>query len=950
MRSGQHKRHIMLFLAYILFALPYPLQAVTHRSIYGSDKDSIEKAISISTKEDRYGTKVSFRLNGKISSYRTRAMNVPSRIVVDIFHTIPPFETISVPAESAILEKVRIGYHPKLIRMVLDLKGPGIRGFTTSSNNTELLITLLSSKSIGNKKSGFDRKIPSASIKTPDSTRMEKEINIKKRYNTGNRPKTPVKTKRSIEEENTESAKKHQFKNRLQDRLKEKRIADSTELTLELAVMEEDDGQHDTAVFLKGLSAYRVINYSGAVESFNNLIKAYPAGRYTERAYFLLAKSYEQLFSDAVSENFMTIKRYYDDAIYGFPTSIYVQDALIAIGNLCYKNGNHTEALGYYNLAIEQEKDSINTLKALLPKAKILISRGDMEEALSILEFLIGRYPASPMETEAKIEMSKIYYEKNNYKKSLNILTELETKKHADLFKHPDMYLYLGYNHSQMGNSIMARKYLFRFFNSSPHREESDLVLTKIADTYRDEGLSREATKIYQLVLELYPETEGALISLTRLAEQLEEGELVIGKENGTSIKVGGKKLYEHEEIYMSVVKKLSQKDTGNPLVDLAMLSLNAFYQKKEEMAAGRENRPSMKIGGKNVKGPEDIYMDIIEKLSMEDKENPLVQLAMVKLAVFFQKEKRYDESLNILMDLLRECPRSKLRKKIIHVLNLTLDPIFKENIKEERYVNIINIYQKGEDLFSLLESPDLFLNAARAFIHLDLQDMAAEVFEKADALLLDREKPSDLLFHVSMDLFEKGDLKNALARLNLLIENYPSEKYVPHAYKIKGEILLDQKEYLQAAEMFSSALGYRQEPCERIRIILDKTKALMAINLKEEAAKAAREAGRFLGECHYPYPLSLRLGDLLLDLGYPYYAISIFAEAHETEKERDNRIRYKLAIAKGYEFLDKKDDSIAIYNQISGLNDPFWSNLAEEKIREIDFDRKINEFTKNIK
>jgi tetratricopeptide (TPR) repeat protein len=270
--------------------------------------------------------------------------------------------------------------------------------------------------------------------------------------------------------------------------------------------------------------------------------------------------------------------------------------------------------------------------------------------------------------------------------------------------------------------------------------------------------------------------------------------------------------------------------------------------------------------------------------------------------------------------------------------------------MKEERYVNIINIYQKREAMFSLLESPDLFLDAARACIHLDLQDMAAEAFEKADALLQDREKPSDLLFHLSMDLFEKGDLKNALTRLNLLIENHPSEKYVPHAYKIKGEILIDQKEYLQAAEMFSSALGYSQEPCERISIMLDKAKALMAINSKEEAAKAAREAGRFLGECHYPYPLSLRLGDLLLDLGYPYYAISIFAEAHETEKERDNRIRYKLAIAKGYEFLDKKDDSIAIYNQISGLKDPFWSELAEEKIREIDFDRKINEVGKNAK
>ena len=42
---------------------------------------------------------------------------------------------------------------------------------------------------------------------------------------------------------------------------------------------------------------------------------------------------------------------------------------------------------------------------------------------------------------------------------------------------------------------------------------------------------------------------------------------------------------------------------------------------------------------------------------------------------------------------------------------------------------------------------------------------------------------------------------------------------------------------------------------------------------------------------------------------------------------------------------LNKKEDSLALYNQISSLNDPFWSNLAQEKIKEINFNSdKISE------
>jgi len=49
-----------------------------------------------------------------------------------------------------------------------------------------------------------------------------------------------------------------------------------------------------------------------------------------------------------------------------------------------------------------------------------------------------------------------------------------------------------------------------------------------------------------------------------------------------------------------------------------------------------------------------------------------------------------------------------------------------------------------------------------------------------------------------------------------------------------------------------------------------------------------------------------------------------------------------KLKIAQCYRLLNKREDYLELYNQISGLNDPFWSNIAKERIEELNFNTEI--------
>lgn len=816
---------LALLFSFILLLLPYYVNATSPPS----DNGLINRIISITTKDSEHGTTVNVLGNGKIADYSTKTLDFPPRIVVDILNAGKSSESMTIPVKSLNLKGIRVGYHLKRIRLVLDIKGTDTPIFTTTSANNRLTVFLRSPKLI-------DR---------------EKE--------------KPNQVRRRLTDKGFPGLEK-------------------------LIGTEEDDGEDDTIYFLKGVNAYKAQDWSAAIENLNHLIKTYPAARYIERAYFLLAKSYEQLYSDSISEYFTELKSYYEDAINRFPTSPYVPDALLAIGNLCLKIKNYYEALAYYNLVFKKHKDSVAAVRALMQKVKLFLLKEKRKEALSILEYVVFRYPGSSEETEAKIEMSKLLYEMSSFSTSIDILSELRITNPENIYQYPEISLYLGYNYYELGDNVKARENLLRFYNSYPEKKKNHLILTKIADSYRDEGLTGDAAKFYQLVIERHPETEGALISLIRLAELQEKGELEI--ERGIAL--------------------------------------------------------SARIIGKEIGLPREIYEDIMNNILNKDKENPLAQLALFKLAILYQNEKYYDKSLKALKELLKKYPRTSLKKECKHALAKAIKGILKEEMKEERYTNIINIYQRERELFSLLSSPDPFLTVARASIHFNLQDMATDMFMRADPLLPDKEKPPDLLFFISKDLFKKNKLKGALSRLNLLIENYPTDKNTPYAYQLKGKILFKQKRYPQAVEMFSSALRFRLKRCEKTRILVDEARALMRCNRNEKALKATREVDRLKTYCYDRYnSIYQEVGDLYLHLGYPKKALSSFNDALEMEKEAENKIRLKLKIAQCYRLLDRKEDYLALYNQISGLNDPFWSSLAKERIEEINFNSEIRAIKK---
>ena len=847
----------------------------------------ISRIVSIKTHRSQNQTTVEIMGDGNVSDYTIEALKKPPRILIDFKCAARLLEARSVTVDNPDIRSIRIGYHFDKIRVVIDIKGDVVPAYKDRFKHNTLIVTL-KVKNNQNEKKRYrhpeEKEKSQAPVKTKVSEKKKTDkikvttIHLKEEKQISN-VSTPLESKNSNNQligpgQNLDPVISKQTAVKNQEPLKPGPGA-------QLVEMVANDGKEDTSFYLKSLKAYKSKDWEKAVQNFTNFIKIYPNGRYTEKAYFILAKSYDCSSSKNISAHYKKIKDLYEDAVSRFPDSDFVPDAMYSIGTIFFKIKNYSEALGYYNLVLKKDKGSILRIKALTQKAKILLLKNRKTDALADLdqlEEITAGYPDLPERTEARAEKAKVLYEMNKFYESIKVLDALIKENPENLYVNPEISLYLGYNYYQLGNNKKARENLYRFYNSCPGRKINNLVLNQIGDTYRNEGLTKDAVKFYRLVLERFPNTDGAIISKIRLAEQ-------------------------------------------------------------------QENTDWIEKTRKEVGSPQNIYEGIVNNSTeKKDEKNPLIQLSMLKLGITYQKKKEYQKSLEVLKELMDRYPKTSLKIELTHALMVTLESIQKKEIKDKNYINIINLYLKEKKLFLMINAPELFLPVARSFAYVDLKDMAVEVFKKVDILLSDTEKPDDLLFFMGKYFYEKENIAESFKRFEMLTEKYPDSKYLPEAYQMKGDILLKENKYSPALESFDEALKYPVETCKKSYLLIRKARALIGSNFKKRALSNISQADEIGKKCNdQDIDIDQEVADAYLSLGSAKKALGIFNRAIKKAKDDHEKIPLKLKLARCYWLLDQKEDSLALYNQISSLNDPFWSNLAKEKMNEIQFDRENN-------
>jgi len=809
-------------------------------------------------------TIVSIQGNGVIPSIATRTFPSPPRIVVDLLTDATGFKSVHKPVHGDLLTRIRMGHHPGAIRMVMDLTGPGVPAFSTELQARQLVLTIHDTSSMAD--------LGAAPVATNSAAPIPSGLSIPPKPKTADPTRIPVSS-------NQANAVPNSLLGSAADPPTEAgpRLFDALQSLMQVDA--EDDG-FDMPTYLSAVTAYRAHNWQGALEHLTRFVKKSPPNAPVEKAYFLLAKTIDQLYAHDLETHFNEIWDAYKDAIHRFPDSAYTPDAYLSIGNLFLKSDIYTEAWGYYSLVIDADHYALATVRALLKKAQILSFKKKPTQALEIYKSIIQSYPQTQEAVQAKVSMAGILFEMNQFGQALAILESLV--QHSQyVYVYPEMLRYLGNIYYQLGSYADAREQLFRFYNCRPDAQESPLVLARIADAFREEGLLADAIKFYRLTISRHAQTEGALISMYRLAA----------------------------------------------------------VQESDGIKADEGLQAELNILGGRLDFPRKIYEDVVQDAILNNRSTPLLQYALLKLSILDQQEGRYADSLNRLKALLKQYPQTTLKQEIEETFGQALAILLQKNFKAKKYKHVLNIYQAEKENIRALNSAEIYITVGRAAVELKLTDLGIELFEKAAAQLPDEKKPADLLFYLGRAYYGRGSYERAQSHFDLLLNNRPRDGFTADAWMVKGKMFFDDGDYPMAARMFAKALQHNDMSCEHVNILMYRTRALMEMKLKQDAVQSLVQAQKAAQIClDSDSQMYAEFGKLYIRLGEVEKALAVLSMAHDMESDTRSRLRLKIQMARCYERMNQKDAYLAIYTEVANQEDPFWRNVAREKMEAINF------------
>jgi TolA-binding protein/predicted negative regulator of RcsB-dependent stress response len=636
----------------------------------------------------------------------------------------------------------------------------------------------------------------------------------------------------------------------------------------------------DGRVFKEAVSHFNSREWAMARNKIGQVITDYPKSPYAENAYYLLTEILRELYAADPETHYRQLSDSFRNALTRFPKSPFAGGALLRLAQLHLSMGNFAEARAYYNLVRDRvPADTAIARWAVLDTAKILRHSNSEKQALSLLENLLKTADNAMIKQEALLESAGILHDEQHFEQSRKKLDTLVAEDRDTYFRFPDISLYMGNNAFQLGQYSLARTHLLHHYNTAPEQQNPDMILARIGDACLQQGHTINAIRFFLFVVNHHPGTRGADISWLRLAEQKEKD-----PDNDTQIPYSARQIYE------------------------------------------------------NIR---DGYQDGNRDRSIKD---PLALLSILKLAVLYHREKNYSRSLETLHLLFDNRPEGTLRENGRFALKNVLEAMISEAFEAEDFKQVVFLYlSEQERVQPLLDSDDILLKMARAYLHLGNTSAALDFYQKAAFFISKEKSPDDLLFFTGKALFEASQMQAAEERLALLLENHPQSPYAVSSLDIMAQILIDRKKFGEAIEVMSRALTYPVPPCGRAKVRVRMAGAMHALGDTAAALASlatAREVGK---ECtDLSGYLEDQIGDLYFEMGHFNEAVSVYTRVLEMSDARVEKAALQYKIALSLWCSGRKQAGQEMFEALAGLNTPFWSPLAREYLASAAFEEKI--------
>ncbi len=502
---------------------------------------------------------------------------------------------------------------------------------------------------------------------------------------------------------------------------------------------------------------------------------------------------------------------------------------------------NNGEANGYFSVVLEKHKDYPGRPQILLEAGKAEMRKKKYKNAIPILRRITMEYPDFEFIADTKIELGKAFFETNNFSESLKILNDVYATNPDKAYESADLLRTIGNNYYHSGEYKKAREYLSKAYNLFPGMKSNHIVLTRIGDTYVDEKQQEKGLKIFKLVTEKFPGTDGFVISSMRIAEFHEVNT-------------------EKEIIYNMIINDYPD----HPMAKLGILKLAILQESAGE------------------------YEKSINTIKKLFKENPRA----LRQEALYVMQQSFEALISRLMeknDYSGVLIRFENEKKILseiqspNLFYMVGDAYFKGHLYEHAMENLKKAdsffdnknkppglsYKLGISMHEMgrLDGADKMLkkyisnypsgdNIVKAYIHrggilLNKNDPenAINSFKKAFRLSQKEEEKALILIDEAKGYSHLGNYKKCSAVLvqaiNILV-SIPEDHYhtISYAYKNLGETYMKLNAYSKASDAFTMAIkftvGKEDENYADIRFLLGES--YRKGNALNDAEKAYRD------------------------------------------------------------------------------------------------------------
>ncbi|CCO23870.1 Tetratricopeptide domain protein [Maridesulfovibrio hydrothermalis AM13 = DSM 14728] len=309
-----------------------------------------------------------------------------------------------------------------------------------------------------------------------------------------------------------------------------------------------------------------------AVDGFKEIsLLPYAPPEMRLRALYGKAEALTELHREDLAGNFGEVASAWMEAMNADTKAPNVPMALLNLGLLNLKVGNMPEAKAYFNLLKSQYPNDPNIPYISYYWGEYYLGMEEYEKAADQFQYLVQMYPDSKVVRDAALGLAKALDKLGYDEQAYQIIDYIDKRWPRFYIEDLGFLLMAANTQNRLGKRDDALENYWAYYNLSPEAKEADIVLARIGDIYLKEGKKPAAKQIYEKAAKDFPEEEGGLVSMMRLAEE--------GIYDDPSMNEMDKVFDRPYNLRpQKIYTLITEKHPDSPLAPLAQLKLGMWY------------------------------------------------------------------------------------------------------------------------------------------------------------------------------------------------------------------------------------------------------------------------------------------------------------------------------------------------------------------------------------